>query len=307
MDTAADSNTQRSIPGHMRKPVIALMGEFSAGKSTLTNLLVGAPALPVQVTATQLPPVWISHGDGKPMREDLSGAKHPADLSHIDDVPLNETLCIRAYQPAEILTCCDLIDMPGISDPNMSSEVWQRVLPHADAVIWCTHATQAWRQSEAAVWEMVPRNLQKKSLLLMTRFDKVHKSEDRDRLVRRIRKETNGLFYNVYPISLTDAINAGDDRAAWEASGAEEFVQALIDLIHALGSQIGSRIERPVPEPTTQRTEGDHVADRFRAREVERNKVVHLSEKIAPRRVAPMRPVTTGSGRRIRPEPGAGH
>jgi len=33
-----------------RRPRIALMGEFSAGKSTLSNLLLGARPLPEKVT-----------------------------------------------------------------------------------------------------------------------------------------------------------------------------------------------------------------------------------------------------------------
>ena len=44
-----------SKPQPVRRPRVALMGEFSAGKSTLSNLLIGKSALPVNVTATQLP------------------------------------------------------------------------------------------------------------------------------------------------------------------------------------------------------------------------------------------------------------
>ena len=47
-------------PQDEKRPLVALMGEFSAGKSTLSNLLIGKQALPVNVTATQLPPVWMS-------------------------------------------------------------------------------------------------------------------------------------------------------------------------------------------------------------------------------------------------------
>ena len=37
------------------RPRIALMGEFSSGKSTLLNLLIGEALLPTKVTATELP------------------------------------------------------------------------------------------------------------------------------------------------------------------------------------------------------------------------------------------------------------
>jgi len=300
----AEPNPLRKIPGHMRRPAIALMGEFSAGKSTLTNLLIGAPALPVQVTATQLPPVWITYGDGPPTREDLDGGSHPTDLADIQSIPLDETMCLRVHQKAEILTCCDLIDMPGISDPNMSPEVWQRVLPQADAVIWCTHATQAWRQSEAAVWDMVAGDLRSRSLLLVTRFDKVTKAEDKKRLVRRIRKETDGLFAGVYPVSLTGALAAGDDRQVWENSGAEEFIQALIDLIHELGNTMGSRVEQSLEKPG-EADGATGVSGRFRARAEERHNVIPISDSVAPKRVVPLRPVAADGPRRARPQDGS--
>ena len=44
-----------------RKPRIAIMGEFSAGKSTLCNILLGQAPLPMRVTATRLPPVLMTY------------------------------------------------------------------------------------------------------------------------------------------------------------------------------------------------------------------------------------------------------
>ena len=230
-----------------RKPVIGLMGEFSAGKSTLTNLLVGARSLPVQVTATQLPPVWLSHGSDAPVRIDLEGVEHPVNLEDAGHIDLDATQHIRVHKDADILELCDLIDMPGISDPNMAAEVWQRALEHTDMIIWCSHATQAWRQSEAAVWELIPDEIKARSILLLTRFDKITKEKDRQRVVRRVAREADGLFAHILPISLLDALNAGDDRQKWEASGAQDFVAALIDAIqsHANGAATAPKTARP--------------------------------------------------------------
>ncbi|TNF59741.1 MAG: hypothetical protein EP307_09890, partial [Rhodobacteraceae bacterium] len=69
-----------------RKPRVALMGEFSAGKSTLTNLLLGAAPLPVKITATRLPPVWITQGDDGGLREDTNGELHPITAAELDTV-----------------------------------------------------------------------------------------------------------------------------------------------------------------------------------------------------------------------------
>ena len=228
-----------------RRPRICLMGEFSAGKSTLSNLLIGGRSLPVNVTATQLPPVWIAHGDDEAYRVDLDGIETPVILEELETVPVEDTSHICIFRQSELLELCDLIDMPGISDPNMSADVWQRVIHHADAVIWCTHATQAWRQSEAAVWDMMPPELHDQSFLLLTRMDKILNERDCDRVVRRVAKETKGLFRAQFPISLTKALAAGEDREKWEASGAEAFTQALVDLIHEISA--GLEGEEPAP------------------------------------------------------------
>lgn len=257
--TTTETSPESSTANNSRKPVLAIMGEFSVGKSTLTNLLVGSDPLPVKVTATQLPPVWISYGDQEPFREDLEGNIHPVDLGKIDEIPLEQTSVIRLFLKADILEMCDFIDMPGISDPNMSSDVWQRVIHNADGVLWCTHATQAWRQSEAAVWKAMSPDLFNTSYLLITRIDKLLTLKDRSRVEKRVRRETQGLFAEVFPISLTQAVSATDDREQWEQSGAEAFSQSLIDLLHKLNESLEPQespsLRKPVAENESQETQ----------------------------------------------------
>ena len=235
----------RSTTPKKEMPRVCLMGEFSAGKSTLSNLLIGASALPVNVTATQLPPVWMSHGSDTPYRVSLDGDEYDLDLNQLPEVSVHDTSHIRIFREAKLLEICDLIDMPGISDPNMAATVWQRVIHHADIVIWCSHATQAWRQSEAAVWSAMPPDLYEKSLLLLTRMDRILSDRDRDRVIRRVERETEGLFREVMPVSLLQALEAGDDSAKWAASGAAALSDTLVDLIDEVASNsTGRRISR---------------------------------------------------------------
>ncbi|SIT86304.1 Dynamin family protein [Yoonia rosea] len=231
--------------GGRRKPRIALMGEFSAGKSTLSNLLMGQRPLPEKVTATRLSPVWISHGTRAPYRVDVDGSKEPVTLADLENIPVEQTRNIRLFLEADILEVCDLIDFPGISDPNMSSSVWERMLPEVDAVIWCTHATQAWRQSESAVWEDMPQAVRENSILLITRFDKLNTEKDRSRVVKRVTRETQGQFGAIFPVSLLQAIQAGEDYDLWDASGAGPFTAHLIDVIERL-TALTARTELPL-------------------------------------------------------------
>lgn len=225
-----------------RKPRIAIMGEFSSGKSTLCNVLMGAKPLLEKVTATQLPPVWLSYGPDDAYTMGLDGHAYDLDLAELDRVSLETTEHVRIFMKSDILRYCDLIDMPGISDPSMSSEVWERMAHLADGVLWCTHATQAWRQSESGVWSTFPQEMRRNSILLITRFDKILGDTDRAKVVKRVRQETEGLFSEVFPVSLLQAMRAGEDAEKWRASGAEDFTQALFDVVHRI-------IDEGHPEP----------------------------------------------------------
>lgn len=263
------------------KPCIALMGEFSAGKTTLANLLIGYEPLPVQVIATQLPPVRIVYGDGEPFKVDLDGEVSPVDLEALDRTSLKETAYLQIFSREDILQHCDLIDMPGISDPNMPAEVWERMIGEADGVLWCSPATQAWRQSEAAVWSALPFELRDRSLLLLTRMDKLTSPDDRDRVLSRVKQETAGLFADVLPISLLLATKEQDNFALWQQSGADALARGLIDILNEISTGFAKQ----------------EVADvRLPALETPETILQQGQQDAAPgARILPRRPVMTGT------------
>lgn len=221
--------THDASGGTPRKTRLALMGEFSAGKSTLIKLFLGENPLPIKITATRLPPVLISHGEEAAYAVGHDGVETRIDIDEIEQVRLEETRLIRLYKPCDTLEICDLIDMPGISDPSMSSDVWMSVMDEVDSVVWCTQATQAWRQSEAATWQQISERTNGENYLLVTQVDKFHSERDLNRVMTRVRKETQGLFRGTFPISITEAIAAGEDEAKWRASGAADFINDLVE------------------------------------------------------------------------------
>lgn len=271
----------------LKKPCIALMGEFSAGKSTLANLLIGSQPLPVQIVASHVPPVMISYGTQDPYRVDLAGEEHPIDIAHIAAAPLEDTSHIRIFCEEDVLERCDLLDMPGISDPNMSPQVWQRMIARADGVLWCSHATQAWRQSEAAVWESLPDTLHANSLLLLTRIDKMTSEKDREKVVRRVRAETESLFRACVPISLLQAANEQNDYDAWLRTGAGDFAKYFKALLNDLN-----------PSSTIQEEDRAEAAREALRVPIEAETVSNLP-RIVPRRVR-------ASARAVTPRPQAG-
>lgn len=272
-----------------RKPRIAIMGEFSSGKSTLCNVLMGARPLLEKVTATQLPPVWLSYGPDDAYTMGLDGVAYDLDLRDLEQVSLETTEHVRIFMKSDILRYCDLIDMPGISDPSMSPEVWERMAHLADGVLWCTHATQAWRQSESGVWNGFPQEMRRNSLLLVTRFDKIVGDTDKAKVLKRVKQEVDGLFADVYPVSLLKAMHAGDDEDKWADSGAAAFISALFDIVHRLideGAPEAGQEDAPAIRPDPADTA--EVGQSLIARSFERMHAVRSMPvvKVLPRRVA---------------------
>ncbi|MES0825131.1 dynamin family protein [Ruegeria sp. SCP11] len=215
-----------------RKPIFALMGEFSAGKSTLMNFLLRSHALPTQVTATQLPPVWFSWGKQSAYVQRPDGRRENISVDQLDTVGVNDAQFVRIYLESDILEAVDLIDTPGISDPKISSDVWRRAVGHANGVLWCTHATQAWRETERATWVSLPERLQHNSLLLVTRAD-VLGPKDRQKVLRRVNREAGHLFNRSILFSARDAITARDksgDAELWTRSGGGKMVDSFLEI-----------------------------------------------------------------------------
>lgn len=215
-----------------RKPIFALMGEFSAGKSTLMNFLLRSQALPTQVTATQLPPVWFSWGRKSAYVQRPDGTRENITLDQLETVGVNDAQFVRIFLEADILEAVDLIDTPGISDPKISNDVWRRAVGQANGVLWCTHATQAWRETERATWTSLPERLQQNSLMLVTRAD-VLSPKDRQKVLRRVNREAGHLFNRSILFSARDAIMARDksgDAELWTRSGGGKMVDSFLQI-----------------------------------------------------------------------------
>ena len=146
-----------AAPRPARLPRILVAGEFSSGKTQLISGLLGEAVLPSNVISTALPPIWLVAGSA--LRVAIAHDGTEREVDGIEAFDLATTAFGVVAHGAPILNSFEIIDTPGNSDPNIPPETWQRMVDYADAVVWCTNATQAWRQSEKAVWQDMPQVL----------------------------------------------------------------------------------------------------------------------------------------------------
>lgn len=277
--THSDAFENEASGNTPRRARVVVLGEFSAGKSTLINLLTGARSLRTQITATQMPPVWMSYGTDAPYRVDLEGNSHPVDPSDPDSISVDDTAYVRSFVEAPALELCDFIDTPGNSDPNISAEAWERVAKLADVAIWCSSSTQAWRQSELSAWREVPEHVRARSILLLTRSDKITNEADREKIMRRVNREAGDLFSHIHMASLLKFTNARDVLSDLIAlcNSVDSTVDVQTDATVAIADTMtqdsneasaDTAVAAPVDEPTPPSSEPEK-ADSVEANDVD--------------------------------------
>lgn len=247
----------------LRKPRLLVAGEFSAGKTRLISGLLGEAVLPSNVTSTALPPVWLVHGEAPKLAVPLDGATR--EIDGVSDLDVETTRYGILAHPAPILDSFEIIDTPGNSDPNIPAETWQRMVDYADAVVWCTNATQAWRQSEKSVWQEMPEALRGSATLLITHADRMADQRSADRVLRRVQREAGDFFAHFMLVSLLSASDITRISAHLQGvadglqirPGADNATVAITAEKARLNLQARTpapRAQRPEPEPLPGKT-----------------------------------------------------
>jgi hypothetical protein len=135
--------------------------------------------------------------------------------------------------PHPILRNLEIIDSHGIPEPAVAN--W-RVFRRARLAIWCTVATQAWKESERSAWSQVPGIWRENGLLAVTYRDALRGDTERAKLEKRLEAETRSMFAGRVLTAAKEACllaeqgAAGRDAPRWTESGAASVEEAVRDL-----------------------------------------------------------------------------
>jgi hypothetical protein len=214
-----------------------IAGEFSAGKSTLANLLVGERLIPTSVLASSLPPIVFRYGESVAASACWWAGRGPVafDGADFDAIMAVRPDYIVLTVPNPILKRVSIFDTPGTSDPDRESEVLVELSGRAEMIIWCTNAVQAWRESERYVWTQLSPAVTKNGLMAVTHVDLPSVRQGYGRIMARLAKEAGPLFHAVLPIDSLSAAEAAPrglvvDDATWTHSGGAGLVKGVLDL-----------------------------------------------------------------------------
>ena len=179
------SSKLNSLRSHRHKPVnIAVVGQFSSGKSTFLNTLLGEEILPtgiVPVTAKVTKIEWapfsllkiVLNDDSEILREVSALQSYTDQRTKIKSVR-NLTI----FNSAEILKKVSFSDTPGLNSRSKSDTAeTMRELQNADGLFWISLIDNAARASEKDEILTLPKELKQNSLFLLSQKDRLSDDE----------------------------------------------------------------------------------------------------------------------------------
>lgn len=223
---------------------LVVAGEFSSGKSTTINAVLRHRLLPSAFGGLKAPPIRVRHGAALTVSYPaLDGSNRPAETI-LDAIETGVATEIHVTAPFPALKGVELIEVPARPDGIWDDEA-RALVASADMLIWCSISSQAWRLSEKAFIEELPRGLRSRSVLLLSRADKLRSNSDCDKIMRRLEREAATYFANViFMGGAPDLIEASThDETAWADTGGKY----ILDLAQELFGPRGESEVAPFP------------------------------------------------------------
>ncbi len=209
-----------------RPLIVALLGEFNAGKSSLVNALVQSALAPVGIKPTTATLNVFRHGlggahviyrNGKVRRLQTTQVQPFLSTLAQDDAEAIDS--VDVFLPHAPLQTFEWVDTPGLNAPNAAHErTTQQFMTSADVAVWVLSAHQAAKATEVTVL----KQLQASRIPVFAVLNKIDQLDDQEiPLVHEA--AANALGGAV--IGIMDASLKGETRAR---QAAHELSQALL-------------------------------------------------------------------------------
>lgn len=201
-------NHLNSLKALKNKPLnIAVVGQFSSGKSTFLNTLLKSEILPTgvvpvtaKVTKIEYAPfslLKVTQNDGSDELKNVSELKNYTDqrqnLKNVKDLTI--------YNSSEVLKKATFSDTPGLNSRSKAdTNETMKTLQKADGLLWISLIDNAARASEKDDILGLPEHLKNHSLCLLSQKDRLN-DEEIARVLGHAKSTFAGAFKDILAIS----------------------------------------------------------------------------------------------------------
>ncbi|MCH5314057.1 MAG: dynamin family protein [Helicobacter sp.] len=190
---------------------VAIIGQFSSGKSTFLNALLGQSILPSGITPITAKVCHIAYGSDyalEIMYKNGNTATKP--LSYLEQSSEAENAKIafyKLYAPLSLLKSINFLDTPGFNSLNQSdTDTTNAVLESVDGIIWLTLIDNVGKQSEKDIILSHIKRYASKSLCVLNQKDRLKNQDEIDTSLSYAKKAFNGFFEEIIAISAREAL-----------------------------------------------------------------------------------------------------
>jgi len=193
---------------------VAIVGQFSSGKSTFLNALLSKDVLPTGITPVTSKVNFINYGEEYKLKVSYhNGANEYHSLEMISQFTdqrkaVEDIKYITLYAPMDILKDISFVDTPGLNSQSLSdTQVTKKIIRDVDGLIWLTLIDNAGKESESEVLKEYLQNFKDKSLCVLNQKDKFN-PVDVNKTVSYIKERFSSFFSEVIPISAKQALDS---------------------------------------------------------------------------------------------------
>jgi small GTP-binding protein len=238
--------------------VLAVVGQFNRGKSSLMNVVLGTDRLPVGIVPLTSAITKVSYGNPERVRIEYEGSSLGTDisLSRLPDYvtetgnPGNakKVAAAEVQLPADVLRYgFFFVDTPGIGSAITANTITtERFLPEADAVIFVTSFESPLMREEIQFLDKVREHV-RKIFLVVNKSDLVSQTE-RDRVLKFIRgvlqTELGVSEPRLFAVSARRGLRAKMERSEHDLaeSGLPRLEESLVEFL--TGEKIAESLAR---------------------------------------------------------------
>ncbi|MGB5964347.1 MAG: dynamin family protein [Sulfurimonadaceae bacterium] len=193
---------------------VAIVGQFSSGKSTFLNALLSKDVLPTGITPVTSKVNYINYADEYKLKVTYkNGAEEYHALERISRFTdqresVEDIKYLTLYAPMDILRDISFVDTPGLNSQSLGdTQSTKKILRDVDGIIWLTLIDNAGKESEAEVLEEYLENFKEKSLCVLNQKDKFS-AEQIETTLAYITAKFSPFFAEVVPISAKQALES---------------------------------------------------------------------------------------------------
>ncbi len=218
---------------------IAVIGQFSSGKSTFLNALFGEEFLPSGIIPLTSKVCEIGYGKHlclEILYKDGSNAFESLEVLEQISPQENEKIAsYKVFAPLEILKEMSFFDTPGFNSQNQNdTDTTNALLEEVDGVIWLSLIDNVGKLSEKEILNTHIKKYNTKALCVLNQKDRLKNESEVQTSLEYAKSAFRGIFSEFIAISAKDALESkrAQDCKKQAQKFADSNMQSILDFIN---------------------------------------------------------------------------